>query len=177
MRFSTLERGLEQHSSHPVLSFTYNPALLSRASALSADIAHFLQTSEAEWQQHPQHVELMANPPPALSRYLGRLNEIISSDDPSTLLSHAYVRYLGDLSGGQVIRSRVSKAYGLEDGAGVSFFDFKTLGGTGTATIGDMKKIKEWYRDNMNTVVGDNQELKGKLDFCPLFGTPLTLHP
>ena len=104
----------------------------------------------------------MANPPPALSRYLGRLKEIISSEDPSTLLSHAYVRYLGDLSGGQVIRSRVSKAYGLEDGAGVSFFDFKTLGGTGTATIGDMKKIKEWYRDNMNTVVGDNQELKGK---------------
>ena len=109
-------------------------------------------------------MELIANPPPALSRYLGRLNGIISSQDPSTLLSHAYVRYLGDLSGGQVIRSRVSKAYGLEDGAGVSFFDFKTLGGTGTATIGDMKKIKEWYRDNMNTVVGDKQELKGKLD-------------
>ena len=109
-------------------------------------------------------MELIANPPAALSRYLGRLNGIISSQDPSTLLSHAYVRYLGDLSGGQVIRSRVSKAYGLEDGAGVSFFDFKTLGGTGTATIGDMKKIKEWYRDNMNAVVGDKQELKGKPD-------------
>ncbi|KZT64277.1 heme oxygenase [Daedalea quercina L-15889] len=161
--YDTLEHGLERHASHPVLSFSYNPALLSRAPALSADIAHFLQTSEENWQNHPLHVELMSDPPAALSQYLARLNEIISSDDPSTLLSHAYVRYLGDLSGGQVIRSRVSKAYGLEDGAGVSFFDFKPLGGSGTATLGDMKKIKEWYRDNMNSSVGDSEALKADI--------------
>ncbi|KAI0726280.1 heme oxygenase [Fomitopsis betulina] len=161
--YDTLERGLEQHSSHPVLSFTYNPVLLSRAPALSADIANLLQTSEADWQRHPLHVALMANRPPALSHYVDRIEQITSSEDPAALLSHAYVRYLGDLSGGQVIRGKIAKAYNLEDGAGVSFYDFKTLGGTGAATIGDMKKIKEWYRDNMNTVVGDNQELKADI--------------
>ncbi|KAH9841354.1 heme oxygenase [Rhodofomes roseus] len=161
--YDTLERGLERHASHPVLAFTYNPALLSRAPALSADIAYFLQTNEADWQNHPMHMELLSNPPPVLSRYLDRLNTIASSEDPSTLLSHAYVRYLGDLSGGQVIRSRVSKAYGLEGGSGVSFFEFKPLGGSGTATIGDMKKIKEWYRENMNSAAGDDQELKADI--------------
>ncbi|TFY69468.1 hypothetical protein EVJ58_g363 [Rhodofomes roseus] len=164
--YDTLERGLERHASHPVLAFTYNPALLSRAPALSADIAFFLQTSEADWQNHSMHMELLSNPPPVLSRYLDRLNTIASSEDPSTLLSHAYVRYLGDLSGGQVIRSRVSKAYGLEGGSGVSFFEFKPLGGSGTATIGDMKKIKEWYRENMNSAAGDDQELKGECSPC-----------
>lgn len=119
----------------------------------------------------------MANRPPALSHYVDRIEQITSSEDPAALLSHAYVRYLGDLSGGQVIRGKIAKAYNLEDGAGVSFYDFKTLGGTGAATIGDMKKIKEWYRDNMNTVVGDNQELKGDFASCSLLIPPLSLNP
>ncbi|KAH9936078.1 heme oxygenase [Fomitopsis serialis] len=159
--YDTLELGLERHASHSILSFTHNPALLSRAPALSSDIAHFLQT--ADWQNHPLHVELMNDPPAALSQYLERLKDIASSGDPSPLLSHAYVRYMGDLSGGQVIRGRVTKSYSLEDGLGVSFFDFKPLGGTGTATIGEMRKIKEWYRENMNSAVGDNQDLKADI--------------
>jgi len=72
------------------------------------------------------------------------------------------VRYLGDLSGGQTIRRRVARAYGLsdEDGAGVSFYEFSRLGGGGTASIGDMRKIKMWYRDGMNTGIADDRDLK-----------------
>ena len=97
-----------------------------------------------------------------MSTYAGRIASLSASPEPAPLLAHAYVRYLGDLSGGQVIRRRVARAYGLEEdnGAGVAFYEFK-LGGGGSASIGDMKKIKEWYREGMNAGVGDDRDLKG----------------
>ena len=103
---------------------------------------------------------------------MGRIEELAAGPDPSRLLAHAYVRYLGDLSGGQFIRRRISKAYGLDDGAGVSFYEFRPLGGTTSATdpaasAGEMKRIKEWYREGMNAGVGDDQDLKGT---SPLLG-------
>ena len=62
-------------------------------------------------------------------------------------------------------RRRVAKAYGLEDGAGLSFYEFRPLAGTTVAgegaNAGEMKRIKEWYREGMNAGVGDNKELKG----------------
>ena len=74
------------------------------------------------------------------------------------------MRYLGDLSGGQFIRRRIAKAYGLEDSSGLSFYEFRPLAGAGSAAVagaGEMKRIKEWYREGMNAGVGDNQDLKG----------------
>ncbi|KAI0079518.1 heme oxygenase [Panus rudis PR-1116 ss-1] len=161
--YDTFERALDKHASHPVLQPTYNPGLLARTPSLSADIAYLLEVQETSWPSHPLHKELQASPPQPLTDYVSRLQTLADSSDPSPLLAHAYVRYLGDLSGGQFIRRRLAKAYGLEDGAGLSFYDFKQLGGTGSSTIGDMKKIKEWYRDGMNASVGDNEELKASI--------------
>jgi len=158
--YDTLERAIEQHASHPTLRPTYHPALLSRSSRLAVDISSLLQTSESSWQSHPIHTELIQSPPPAVTAYTSRIQDIADSADPSPLLAHAYVRYLGDLSGGQTIRHRIAKAYNLEDGIGTSFYDFQPLGGTGTASIGDMKRIKEWYREEMNTSVGNDHALK-----------------
>jgi len=157
--YSALERALDRHATHPVLAPTYNPTLLARAPSLAADISFLLQTPELSWQTHPLHAELTANPPPAFAQYVARLNELAETD-PAPLLAHAYVRYLGDLSGGQFIRRRLAKAYGLEDGRGLSFYEFSPLGGSGSATIGDMKKIKEWYRDGMNAGAGDDRAVK-----------------
>lgn len=42
---------------------------------------------------------------------------------PGTLIAHAYVRYLGDLSGGQVLKRLLMKTPGLEPDA-LSFYDF-----------------------------------------------------
>ncbi|KAI0044609.1 hypothetical protein FA95DRAFT_1562063 [Auriscalpium vulgare] len=160
--YDTLERGLEQHASHPVLSPTYNPTLLARAPALLADIAHLLAVPPAAVQASEPFTALAAAPPPGLAEYTARLRELAAGPSPAPLLAHAYVRYLGDLSGGQFIRRRVAQAYGLQDdgGAGVAFYEFGKLGGGGTAGMGDMKKIKEWYRDGMNAGVGDDQDLK-----------------
>lgn len=113
-------------------------------------------------------VDLAINPPAPFVAYTSRLRALVSNDTatpgPAGLLAHAYVRYLGDLSGGQFLRRRIAKAYGLdEEGeAGVEFYDFGSLDGKRRGTMGDLKKVKEWYRDGMNVGVGDDKELKSK---------------
>jgi heme oxygenase len=112
---------------------------------------------------HTAHRSLMASPPKPFVDYTTRLQELSSLSDPSRLLAHAYVRYLGDMSGGQFIRRRIAKAYNLdpERGDGIRFYDFNKLGGSESANAGDLKRIKEWYRDGMNAGVGEDVTLKG----------------
>lgn len=151
---------MDKYSTHPVLAPTYNPTLLARAPSLAADIAYLLDISETSWKDHPIHQELQKSPPEGLSKYVARIKSLSDSEDPSPLLSHAYVRYLGDLSGGQIIRRTVAKVYGIEldrdNGRGVQFYDFNQLGSSKSANIGDLRKIKEWFRDGMNQGVGEN---------------------
>jgi heme oxygenase len=42
----------------------------------------------------------------------------------SVVVSHIYVRYLGDLSGGQLLQSIVRRSMGLPDDRGTAFYDF-----------------------------------------------------
>jgi len=48
----------------------------------------------------------------------------IARADPPKLVAHAYVRYLGDLSGGQVLARIVQGALNLEGTAGTRFYRF-----------------------------------------------------
>lgn len=156
--YDTIERGLDRHSTYPTLEPTYNPTLLARASTLSADIAYLLEVSEDQWKSHPIHKELVTpRLPGPLETYLLRLEALADAPDPSPLLAHSYVRYLGDLSGGQSIKRVIAKAYGLESDdnkagsdLGVSFYVFKELRSANSASIGEMKKIKDWFREGMN---------------------------
>lgn len=88
---------------------------------------------------------------------MNRINSISDSSDPSALLAHSYVRYMGDLSGGQSIRRVIAKAYELDEmsGIGLEFYEFKELGGSRRASQGDMKKIKKWFREGMNVGAHD----------------------
>ncbi|KAJ6530379.1 hypothetical protein DFH09DRAFT_994523 [Mycena vulgaris] len=159
--YNTFERGLERHQNNPVLEPTYNPTVLARAPPLSADIAHLLGVPESSWKSHRIHLQLMAAQPPALETYIARIQTIADSPDPSPLLAHAYVRYLGDLSGGQTIQRALAKAYGLTiGGPGLSFYTFKELHSAKPATQGDMKRIKEWFRAGMNAGAGDDVVVK-----------------
>lgn len=160
--YDELERGLETHASYPTLQPTYNPTLLSRTPSLSQDISYLLGVPEAQWQMHPSHSSLMASPPKPFVEYTTRLRELSGLSDPSCLLAHAYVRYLGDMSGGQFIRRRIAKAYDLDvdRGDGIRFYDFKKLDSSESANMGDLKKIKDWYRDGMNSGIGEDTTLK-----------------
>lgn len=165
--YSALEQALDKHQADPTLAPTYNPTLLARAPRLASDIAYLLQLPESTWQTHPLHTVLEATPPAPFAAYVARIRALAAASDPTPLLAHAYVRYLGDLSGGQVIRRRIAKAYGLDadadDARGTQFYSFAQLGGNGnakSASIGDMRKIKEWFREGMNTGAGDDQQKK-----------------
>ena len=73
---------------------------------------------------------------------------------------------MGDLSGGQNIRHVLAKAYDLDEAEdfGISFYVFKELKSANRATIGEMKRIKEWFRAGMN-IAGEkcDPKLKGIL--------------
>ena len=109
------------------------------------------------------HINLMADCPSPLSEYLQRIEELSNSSDPSALLAHSYVRYLGDLSGGQIIRRRLVKAYNLDEAAGygVSLYRFKELRSSKTASQGEMKRIKDWFRQGMNVAGEKVVQVKG----------------
>ncbi|KAJ3531504.1 hypothetical protein NMY22_g8130 [Coprinellus aureogranulatus] len=155
--YNALEEALDLHASFPTLEPTYNPTLLARAQLISSDIAYLLGVSESEWKAHHIHRRLTTPSIPApLQAYVARIKTLEGSLDPTLLLAHSYVRYLGDLSGGQAIRRNITKAYGLDDGVaegkdlGVSFYAFKELRGSKEAGLGEVKRIKEWFKDGMN---------------------------
>jgi heme oxygenase len=57
--------------------------------------------------------------------YLGRPDA--SPEEVALLVAHAYVRYLGYLSGGEAVRRKISKAYQLYDhGDGIAFYNFNS---------------------------------------------------
>ncbi|EPQ54525.1 heme oxygenase-like protein [Gloeophyllum trabeum ATCC 11539] len=163
--YDALESALAEHAADPVLAPSYNPAVLSRTAALAADIAHFLDVPASQWQSHPLHTALSPAHRAALAAYTARLHTVAHSH-PALLLAHAYVRYLGDLSGGQTIKRRLAKAYGLDpaDRPGVQFYAFhQPASSAAPGTQGDLKRLKEWFRAGMDSGVGDDAQLKAAM--------------
>jgi len=60
---------------------------------------------------------------PATRRYVAHL-AALEAERPGLLVAHAYVRYLGDLSGGQMLHRIVADSLRLTAGAGTRFYDF-----------------------------------------------------
>ena len=48
----------------------------------------------------------------------------LAREDPPLVAAHAYVRYLGDLSGGQILRGIVERGLAPAPGLGVAFYTF-----------------------------------------------------
>ena len=82
---------------------------------------------------------------PATAEYVARI-EAIGGIEDVRLLAHHYTRYLGDLSGGQMIAKRVKKQFGFER-AGIAFYDFTELG--------DLGEFKQAYRGVLD-VLGES---------------------
>ena len=101
---------------------------------------------------------MQSTPPPALRNYLDRLTTV-SRSQPALLLAHAYVRYLGDLSGGQYIKYKIKKAYNLDDDA-LRFYDFSREGDH--SGVG-FKKIKDAFKAGIDaSVEGQSPQLIGE---------------
>lgn len=184
---SVLELGLAEHSNSAVLAPTYDPVVLARAPKLAQDIAFLLNqlppsktTARASTAPLP---DLSGNatalppfpippflepvfyyPPPPLKAYLDHLTDLsASSSTAPALLAHAYVRYLGDLSGGQFIGTRLRKSFSLKGQDGLRFYQFGDEVIEATTRRQQLTDLKNWYRRGMDEGVGDDQKLKTRL--------------
>lgn len=107
-----LESALPQHA---MLAPLLLPSL-PRAAALEQDLAALHGPT---W---PTDIEVI----PCARAYVQHL-DALSQAQPLLLAAHAYVRYLGDLSGGQLLRGIVARSLQLPDGEthrGTAFYEF-----------------------------------------------------
>ncbi|MCP4637129.1 MAG: biliverdin-producing heme oxygenase [Methyloversatilis sp.] len=111
--YRELEAALERHAAHPDLAALQLDRLARRA-ALEAD----LQTLHGgrDWADA---LPLVA-PAAAYAAHLRAL----SASWPERLLAHVYVRYLGDLQGGQILQRIVVRCFALDGEAGTHFYRF-----------------------------------------------------
>ncbi|OLT52089.1 heme oxygenase (biliverdin-producing) [Cellulosimicrobium sp. CUA-896] len=78
---------------------------------------------------------------PATERYVARLHEV--GDSLPAYAAHAYTRYLGDLSGGQIVKRMLERHYGLS-GDGLAFYTF--------VEIPKSKPFKDVYRERLDAL-------------------------
>jgi heme oxygenase len=108
---------------------------LKRTEALAADLNLFTGLSE----------DAIGAPSPAAKQYVERIQRL-SAEDPLMILAHAYTRYLGDLSGGQILARSAAKTYNLPAGRGVAFYNFERIGDAAA----DIKTFKRAYRASLD---------------------------
>ncbi len=111
--YDALEGALRRHAAHPAIAPLDAPTLF-RADALAHDLAALRAAGL---------VDARAAPPATSAAYVARLGQL-DARDPVRLVAHAYVRYLGDLAGGQLLAPIVERAYGLAPGAATRFYAF-----------------------------------------------------
>lgn len=109
--YSALEDALEAHATHPGLAPLFDRRL-HRSAALAADLASLPAPSGATAALRP-----------AMVAYVARVAEL-AEQAPALLAAHAYVRYLGDLHGGQVLARRVRALPDLPPDVSTGFYDF-----------------------------------------------------
>jgi heme oxygenase len=108
--YEALERVGDSFRTDAVGEAFISDALLRRE-ALEADLAYF---SGPTWRD-------TIEPLPATLAYIQRLEEVASNS--ALFVAHHYLRYLGDLSGGQIIRVMVQRHYGIP-AEGLNFLIF-----------------------------------------------------
>jgi heme oxygenase len=140
--YAALEQAGRELAEHPVVGPFVDPAL-HRTEALARDLRHL---RGSRWQRR-----LVALP--ATARYTARLREV-AREWPVGFIAHHYTRYLGDLSGGQVIRGIAERTWGFaHKGDGVRFYVFEG--------IGNPAAFKRAYREKLDEAgesVGDIEQ-------------------
>ncbi len=122
--YETLESALLRHAAAPVVGLIVRPAL-RRSDAIRADLA-----------------QLDASDLPVLPEATAYVRAIAEAGSGAghRLLAHAYTRYLGDLSGGQIIKKILARSLDLRPEM-LSFYDFPD--------IADIPRFKDDYRASL----------------------------
>jgi len=128
--YTALEAAIDVHAMHPLIAPVHDPMLCRRIPLEDdLDVLH-----GADWRDLP-----VAR---ATRAYVARVEQA----DPSELVAHVYVRYLGDLSGGQILARIVRETLRLEGAAGTQFYRFAA----------DAKTLAQRLRHGIDELAGDD---------------------
>jgi heme oxygenase len=145
--YRALEEGAEALRTDPVAGPFIQPELM-RTAELERDLAHL---RGADWRRGLE-------PLPATAAYADRVTECARTWSAG-YVAHHYTRYLGDLSGGQIIRDRAERTWGFaRKGDGVRFYVFEE--------IANPASFKRGYRELLDAVDADELEKMRIVDEC-----------
>ncbi|GAA2559757.1 biliverdin-producing heme oxygenase [Streptomyces levis] len=137
--YQALESAAERLAGDPVAGPFVRPELF-RTAALEQDLEYLRGPG---WRSAIGAL-------PATLEYAGRITEC-ARDWPAGYVAHHYTRYLGDLSGGQIIRDTAEKTWGFaRKGDGVRFYVFEE--------IPNPAAFKRGYWELLDAVPGDELE-------------------
>ena len=108
---------------------------LERKEAIERDLEYYYG---ADWKEKQI-------PSEACNKYCHRLNEV-AEQNPYLLVAHHYTRYIGDLSGGKILKEITARVLNPPEGKGLDFYEFPS--------IPNAKLFKQNYRaclDNLGT--------------------------
>ncbi|MGQ4385128.1 biliverdin-producing heme oxygenase [Streptomyces sp. SAS_270] len=145
--YRALEDGGRELAGDSVAGPFIRPELL-RLPALERDLAHL---RGAEWRGTLAAL-------PATQAYAARVAECARTW-PGGYVAHHYTRYLGDLSGGQIIRGRAERTWGFaRKGDGVRFYVFEG--------IANPAAFKRGYREALDRLGVDDLEKQRVVAEC-----------
>lgn len=141
--YEALEEAASWLADDPVCAL-FITSKLTRLPAIEADLEFLIGPTWRE-QVHPL---------PSTLRYTARIREV-GATWPGGFIAHHYTRYLGDLSGGQIIRTLLQRQYGFETN-GVGFYLFNE--------IAKPKVFKDVYRAQLDAVDWSEEERSRVID-------------
>jgi heme oxygenase (biliverdin-producing, ferredoxin) len=128
--YSAMEEEMDRHRQHSILAKVYFPELHRKVS-LEQDLHYYYGNN---WREQ-------VTPSSATQTYVQRIRDI-SSTAPELLIAHSYTRYIGDLSGGQILKGIAQRGMNLTEGEGTAFYEFQD--------ISDEKLFKAKYRQALD---------------------------
>nr|YP_010988292.1 Heme oxygenase [Rhodochorton tenue]WOK79488.1 Heme oxygenase [Rhodochorton tenue] len=136
--YLAIEEQMLANKLHPAIQPIYFPAL-NRQVSLEQDLCYYYGD---DWRNQIAASE-------ATQVYVRRIHEV-GLNQPELLVAHAYTRYMGDLSGGQILKKIAQNAMQLKDNEGTAFYNFEN--------IEDDHEFKATYRSQLDIIpVSQNQ--------------------
>lgn len=130
--YSTMEEEMEKNKDNVLIKPIYFTEL-NRKKSLELDLEHYYGPN---WKSLIKLSE-------ATKAYIERI-KMISNEKPELLIAHAYTRYLGDLSGGQILKKIAQRAMNLPDGRGLAFYEFNE--------VQDEQEFKQNYKKALDSL-------------------------
>jgi heme oxygenase len=130
-----MEEQFVTYKDHTVISKLYYPELF-RKESIEKDLEYYLGF---DWKSKVTQSN-------SCKSYVNRIKNI----SPYLLISHHYTRYIGDLSGGQILKGIAQTALGVGDEA-MNFYIFEN--------ILDAKEFKQKYRNSLDSIEFSQDEI------------------